>query len=34
MAAKDLFINNGGNWEAVKTICEGLPKFDVVPSFT
>ncbi len=34
MAAKDLLINNGSNREAVKTICEGLPEFDVVPSFT
>lgn len=34
MAAKDLLIYDGSNREAVKTICEGLPEFDVVPSFT
>ena len=34
MAAKDLLVDNGGDREAVKTICEGLPEFDVVPSFT
>ena len=34
MAAKDLFINYGRYWQAIKTICEGFPQLDVVAPFT
>ena len=34
MATEDLFINNGSDWEAVKTVCERFPELDVIPSFT
>jgi len=30
--AKNLLINNCGNWETVEAIGEGFPEFDVVPS--
>lgn len=30
---EDLFVNNGGNWQAVEAIGKGLPQLDVVPAF-
>lgn len=27
---EDLLVDNGGNWQAVEAVCEGLPKLDVV----
>lgn len=32
-ARKDLFVNDGGDREAVEAICEGLPQLDVVAPF-
>jgi len=32
MHAENLFVNDGCNWEAVETVGESLPKFDVVTS--
>ena len=32
MHAEDFLINNSSNWEAVETVSESLPKFDVVSS--
>jgi hypothetical protein len=34
MATEDLFINNGRNWQTVKTIGECLPQFDVIAALT
>jgi hypothetical protein len=33
MHRKDLFVNDGGDWQAVETVGERLPELDVVPSF-
>lgn len=33
VAAKDFLIDDCNNWETVKTVSEGLPKFDVVTAF-
>lgn len=33
MHSEDLFVNDRGNWQAVETIGEGLPQFDIVSSF-
>jgi hypothetical protein len=33
MATEYFLIDNCGNWQAVKTICEGFPQLDIVPSF-
>lgn len=30
MHGKDLFVDDGRNWQAVEAICEGLPELDVV----
>ena len=32
MHAEDFLVDDGGYGEAVKAICEGFPKFDVVTS--
>lgn len=32
MHGENLLVNDGGNWEAIEAIGEGLPQFDVVPS--
>lgn len=34
MAAKDFLIDDGGDGQAVETICKSLPQFDVVTSLT
>jgi len=31
--AKDLLVNDGGDWEAVEAVRESLPQLDVVSSF-
>ena len=31
VATEDLLVHDRGNWQTVKTICEGLPQLDVVP---
>jgi hypothetical protein len=33
VTTEDLLVNNGGNGQAVETVCEGLPQLDVVPPF-
>lgn len=33
MHGKDFFINDGGDRQTIKAICECLPKLDIVPSF-
>ena len=33
MAAENLFVNDGGNWQAVEAVREGFPQRDVVPTF-
>lgn len=33
MATEYFLVNNGGNGQAIKTICECFPQFDVVPTF-
>ena len=32
MHGEDLLVNDGGNWQAVEAIREGLPQLDIVPS--
>lgn len=32
MHCKDLLINDGSYWQAIETIRECLPKFDIVPT--
>ena len=32
MTAEDLFVDDSGHGQAVETICERLPQFDVVAS--
>lgn len=32
MHAEDLLINDTGNWQAVKAVCECLPQLDTVAS--
>lgn len=32
MHAEDLLVDDGGDWETVETVGEGLPQFDVVTS--
>jgi len=31
---ENLFVNDGCNWQAVKTVGKSLPQLDVVPAFT
>lgn len=33
MHCKDLFVNDGCNWQAIEAIRKGLPEFDVVATF-
>ena len=33
MHAKNFFINQSCNWEAIETICENFPKLDAVATF-
>merc|ERR1719361_920152 len=33
VTTEDLLVNDGGNGQAVETVCEGLPQLDVVPPF-
>lgn len=34
MHCEDLLVNYGSNWQAVETVGEGLPQFNVVSAFT
>ena len=33
MHAQDLLVDDCSDWQAVETICEGLPKLDVITAF-
>ena len=32
MAAENLLVNDGCDWQTVKTVSERFPKFDIVPA--
>ena len=34
VTAENLFIDECNNWEAIETVCEGFPKFDIVATLT
>ena len=34
MHGKNLLVNDGCNWEAIKAVCEGFPQLDIVPPLT
>jgi hypothetical protein len=34
MHCKDLLVDDSGDRQAVETVGEGFPQFDVVPAFT
>lgn len=34
MHCKNLLVDDSSDWQAVETVCKGLPQFDIVPAFT
>jgi hypothetical protein len=32
MHGENLLVNDGGDWQAIEAVCEGLPQLDIIPS--